>query len=117
MNNRNQSTALVMRRTRYVLERENISIKDFSEKTGITVRRLKTLFNSDRAELRMQEYLAIGEALELPLDYFTLIADEDLSPTNQQKNAEILYSVLRMTPEQRKDFFAFFEQEIKKTDS
>ncbi len=117
MNHKHNATALVMKRTRYVLDQENISIKEFSEKTGITVRRLQNLFNSERSELRMREYIAIGDALQLSLDYFTMIQDMDKSPEIQLRNAELLYKLFRMEPEQRKDFFTFLEHEYKSTNS
>lgn len=117
MSHEYHATALIMRRTEYVLEQENISIKELSERTGITVRRLQTLFNSKHAELRTEEYIAIGNALQLSLDYFTLIQDMDKSPEIQLRNAEILYKVLRMEPQQRKEFFAFLEKEFEDADA
>lgn len=113
MNNKHSGTALVMKRAKYVLDQENISLKDFSEKTGITVRRLKTLLESDRSELRLREYSAIGDALGLPLDYFSQIDDSNQSFENQMANCELLYKLFRMSSEERKECFAFVERKMK----
>lgn len=66
-------TAMKMHKKLYkYIKTNNIPIKDISEATGITELRLNAIFDKNECEMYVDEYIAVCNALKLPVGYFSV---------------------------------------------